>query len=72
MVLLIRRVWTASFLLLIISVIMAGAPDVMAVDAQTYVAFLVGAVWAPVAFVLTMAQQATGKSAPIEDGGNIL
>lgn len=72
MVLLIRRIWTASFLLLILAVIMAGGPDVMAVNAQTYLAFLLGAVWAPVAFVLTLAQQATGKSPPFEDVSNIL
>ncbi len=67
MVLLIRRVWTALFLLMIFWSVLAGAPEIWPADAKTYLAFLICAVWAPVAFVLTMAQQATGKSAPFKD-----
>ena len=72
MVLLIRRIWTASFLLLIFWVILAGAPDVWSADAKTYLAFLICAIWAPVAFVLTMAQQASGKSSLFKDHGQSL
>lgn len=56
----------------VVSAIMAGAPDIMSVDAQTYLAFLICAVWAPVAFILTMAQQATGKSAQLGSDHSIL
>lgn len=62
MVLLIRRIWTGSILVAIMAIVMAGAPSILSADAQTYLSFLVCAVWAPVAFLLTMLQQATGKS----------
>ena len=35
MVLLIRRVWTGVTLVAVVSAFMAGAPDIMSVDAQT-------------------------------------
>lgn len=61
MVLLIRRIWTGSILVVIMAVLMAGEPSILSADAQTYLSFIVGAIWAPVAFLLTMVQQATGK-----------
>ncbi len=67
MMLVIRRVWTALILLVIFGVVLAGAPELWSTDAKAYLAFLVCAVWAPVAFVLTMAQQATGKSTLFND-----
>ncbi len=72
MVLLIRRVWTGITLVAVVSAIVAGAPNIMSVDAQTYLSFLICAVWAPVAFLLTMAQQATGKSAQLGSDHSIL
>ncbi|MCP5080502.1 MAG: hypothetical protein GY948_02265 [Alphaproteobacteria bacterium] len=54
------------------SVIMAGAPSILSADPHIYLAFLVGAVWAPVAFILVMIQQATGKSAELGSNGGIL
>ncbi len=65
MVLLIRRVWTGVTLVAVASAVMADAPNIMSVDAQTYLFFLICAIWAPVAFLLTMAQQMTGKSAQL-------
>ncbi|MEM8688778.1 MAG: hypothetical protein AAGF81_15705 [Pseudomonadota bacterium] len=67
MVMLIRRIWTAVILLVIFWVILAGAPEIWSTDARIYLAFLICAVWAPVAFVLTMVQQATGKSTLFKD-----
>ncbi len=69
MVLLIRRIWTGSLLIIIFGVFMSGAPDVYSADAETYLSFIVGAVWAPVAFLLTLAQQATGKATGPEGEG---
>ena len=72
MVMLIRRVWTGSTLVVIMAVLMAGGPQILSADPQTYLAFLVCAVWAPVAFLLAMVQQATGKSSEIGSEGGIL
>lgn len=72
MVLLIRRIWTGTTLVVIMAVIMAGAPSILSADPHIYLAFLIGAVWAPVAFILVMIQQATGKSADVGSNGGIL
>ncbi len=72
MVLLIRRIWTGSMLVVIMAVLMAGAPSILSADPQIYLAVLVCAVWAPVAFILVMIQQATGTSAELGSEGGIL
>ncbi len=59
-------------LVVIMAVLMAGAPSILSADPQIYLAFLVCAVWAPVAFILVMIQQATGKSAELGSEGGIL
>ncbi len=72
MVLLIRRIWTGSTLMVIMAVVMAGAPSILSADPQIYLPFLVFAVWAPVAFILVMVQQATGQSHQLGPKGDIL
>lgn len=67
MLLVIRRVWTALLLLVVFGVMLPRAAEFWSTDAPAYLAFLIGAVWAPVAFVLTMAQQATGRSSLFKD-----
>ncbi len=54
------------------AVLMAGAPSILSADPQIYLAVLVCAVWAPVAFILVMIQQATGTSAELGSEGGIL
>lgn len=49
-------------LIVVLAIVLAGAPIVLSADPHTYIAFIVCSIWAPVAFILLMLQQATGKS----------
>ena len=68
----IRRIWTGTTLVVIMGILMAGAPTILSADPQIYLPFFVCVIWAPIAFILVMIQQATGKSNELGAEGGIL